>query len=286
MGFKARGGVHIPAPVVVENLRRVWPQPRGASIIAVNDVSCEVAEGTIFGLLGPNGAGKSTTLRMVATLTRPTAGTATVCGFDVLTSPIEVRQGLGYLSATSELPEKLSCREVVLTVARLHQLASPGAATDLAIERYGIGDYQDRMVDALSTGMRQRVRIACAAVHEPPVLILDEPTAGLDLVATERLLTAIASNRERGVSVIFNTPVLREASQICDRIAIIDEGVLRAVDTPAGLLALTATDSLERAFLSLVAESDAGRGGHAHCGRGCASRRRSGYGPARSTCTC
>jgi len=220
--------------------------------VAVADASFTVQAGEVLGLLGPNGAGKTTTLRMLATLTRPTAGTATVAGHDVSSEPARVRANIGYLSATSGLPPRLTCTEAVRTFAALQGVADPKAAAAQAIARYGISEFADRFVEGLSTGMRQRLRVACAAVHEPPVLILDEPTAGLDVVAADALLQDIARAREAGAAVVFSTHVLREAERLCDRIAVIEGGRIRAVGTLPALLAETGCGDLEAAFLALV----------------------------------
>jgi sodium transport system ATP-binding protein len=206
-------------------------------------------------LLGPNGAGKSTTMRMLATLTRPTSGTARLCGHDIVQAPAQVRASLGYLSASSGLPTRVSCREVLELFAGLHRIKDAQGAVDRAIDNFGIGEFVDRRIETLSTGMRQRVRIATAAIHDPPVLILDEPTAGLDLAAADRLLASILEARNRGASVIFSTHILREAVRICDRIGIIDDGRLRAEGTVGALVAQAETETFEEAFLALVSRN-------------------------------
>jgi sodium transport system ATP-binding protein len=238
--------------IEAQDLRCVWPASSGPPIVAVDDVSFSVEAGEVFGLLGSNGAGKSTTMRMLATLTRPTSGTARVAGHDIQASPQAVRASLGYLSASSGLPTRVTCREVLELFAGLHRVARRREAVDQAIADFGITEFADRRIEALSTGMRQRVRIAAAAVHRPPVLILDEPTAGLDLVAADRLLESILDARARGAAVIFSTHVLREAARICDRVGIIDSGTLRAVGTLPELAASTGTSSFEDAFLAVV----------------------------------
>ncbi len=238
--------------VEARGLRREWPQPGGPPIVAVAEASFAVHAGEVFGLLGPNGAGKTTTLRMLATLTRPTAGTAVVAGHDVQRDPRGARASLGYLSATSGLPPRLTCTEAVRTFAALHGLEDPKAAAEQAIDRYGIRDFAGRFVEGLSTGMRQRLRVACAAVHEPPVLILDEPTSGLDVVAADALLGDIDRARLAGAAVVFSTHVLREAERLCDRIAVIEAGRIRDVGSLAELCERTGQPDLEGAFLALV----------------------------------
>jgi sodium transport system ATP-binding protein len=238
--------------VVADHLSRQWPGSSGPPIVAAHDLSFSVEAGTVFGLLGSNGAGKSTTMRMLATLTQPSSGTATVCGHDVVRAPAAVRASLGYLSATSGLPARLSCREVLELFAALHRVADVRAAVEHALERFAITEFAGRRTEELSTGMRQRVRIACAAVHRPPVLILDEPTAGLDLVAADRLLDTILEARAQGTTVLFSTHILREVARVCDRVAIIDGGRLRAEGTVDDLLRTTGAASFDEAFLAVV----------------------------------
>ena len=235
----------------VDGLHKVFTTD-DEDLIASNDVHFQVEPGEIFGLLGPNGAGKSTVMRMIVGLISPTAGTARLLGHDIRTDPIRVRENLGYLSATSGLPERLSCTEVLRLFAELQQADRPRDAVARSIERFGITDFASRRVEQLSTGMRQRVRIACACVHEPKVLILDEPTAGLDLLAADKLLDNIMALREAGASILFSTHVLREAARICDRIAIIHEGRIRAQDRPDELMRQTETSTLDDAFLAVV----------------------------------
>jgi len=239
--------------IEAEHLTRVWPMPGGEPVRAVDDISFRVGPGMVFGLLGPNGAGKSTTMRMLATLTRPTSGTARVCGHDTVDAPARVRASLGYLSASSGLPTRVSCREVLELFAGLHRVGEPREAVERAIDHYGIRAFADRRIETLSTGMRQRVRIASAAIHEPPVLILDEPTAGLDLVAADRLLDSILDAKARGTAVVFSTHILREAVKICDHIAVIDGGTLKAEGSVEELRSLTGAQTFEDAFLTLVA---------------------------------
>lgn len=241
------------AAIVAEALSRTFPMPGGAPVTAVAELSFTVAPGEVFGLLGANGAGKTTAMRMLATLTRPSSGTARICGHDILRDPARVRACLGYLSASSGLPTRVTCREVLELFAGLQHLPRPAEAVERAIDRFGIRDFADRRIETLSTGMRQRVRIASAAVHDPPVLVVDEPTAGLDVVAADRLLDSLLEARGRGTAVVFSTHVLREAEKICDRIAILHEGRLRRTGTLAELQAQTGTNSLEGAFLRTVA---------------------------------
>lgn len=239
-------------PVIADTLHREFLQRNNEPLVAVRQASFRVHAGEVFGLLGPNGAGKSTTLRMISALLRPTSGTASICGFDVQEEPRKARSKLGYLSASSGLPGLLTCREVLRTFAVLHRCDDVSRATEEALVRFGIRRYADRFVQGLSTGMRQRLRIACAAVHRPPVLILDEPTLGLDVVAADSLLADIETLRDDGVAIIFSTHVLLEAQRVCDRIGVIYDGAILAVDSPSSLVELTGARDLREAFLTIL----------------------------------
>jgi ABC-type multidrug transport system ATPase subunit len=239
--------------VRIRGLRRTFPLPGGGTLAAVDGIDLDVAPGEILGLLGPNGAGKTTTLRVLATLTTPTEGTAEVGGHDVVRDPEGVRRALGYLSPDAGLPPRLTARESLRLFAALYDVRPAGPAIDRAVRHMGIGDFLDRRVDTLSTGMGQRLRIACATLHAPRVLVLDEPTLGLDAVATRDLLATIQAARDGGAAVVLSTHMVDDAARVCDRVAVIDRGRIRAVGTPAEVVAAAGTADLRDAFLALVA---------------------------------
>jgi sodium transport system ATP-binding protein len=241
--------------IEVSGLRREWPVAKGPPVVAVDEASFTVAPGEVLGLLGPNGAGKTTIMQVLATLTRPTRGTAAVAGHDVVTAAQEVRKNLGYLSTTSGLPSRVTVRECVALFAQLHGL--PARIEQETLVRYRLAEFADRYVEALSTGMRQRLRIACAAVHRPPVVILDEPTAGLDLMSTDELLGEVLALRGEGAAVLYSTHLMDEAERICDRVAILHEGRLRAIGTIPELQASTGASSLAEVFRATVRASEA-----------------------------
>lgn len=242
------------AIIIADQLRRVWPIANKQEVVAVASLSFTVEAGEVYGLLGPNGAGKTTTIRMLATLTHPTSGTALLCGHDIVKSPGKVRQSIGYVSVSSGLPTLLTVQETVETFAALHGCARPEAPR-LALERFGLSKFTDRTVDALSTGLRQRLRLACATVHQPPIWILDEPTSGLDVMAADELLSAVKSARQEGTAVLFSTHDMGIAEDICDRIAIMHGGKIHAVDTADGLRTRTQSNDLRKAFVRLVQEA-------------------------------
>ncbi|MCB9553629.1 MAG: ATP-binding cassette domain-containing protein [bacterium] len=236
--------------IEVRHLVKSFHRPE--RVVAVDDVGFSCAPGEIVGLLGPNGAGKTTTLRILATLLVPDAGTATVAGHDVVRAPDAVRRSIGYLSASTGLYPRLTARETLVYFAELHEVDAPAKRADALIERFEIGAFAHVRCDRLSTGMKQKVSIARAIVHDPPVLIFDEPTLGLDVLVAQTLLAFIEERRAAGRTVLFSTHVMREAERLCDRIAIIHQGRILAEDTLAGLQAKTGEAELEQVFVRLV----------------------------------
>jgi len=243
-----------PAPAVaVDSLSKSF----GATT-AVAELSFAIAPGEINGLLGPNGAGKTTTLRILAGILQPTRGRVEVVGLDVAREPLAVRQRLGFLTNTTGLYPRLSGRELLKYFARLHGMDRNAATTRIttlagALE---LGSFFDRRCEALSTGERQRLSIARAVLHDPAVLVLDEPTAGLDVLASRFLRDFVRAERDRGKAVVFSTHYLAEAELLCDRIGLLHRGRLLAEGTPAALRAAAGdAPSLEEAFLRLVGAS-------------------------------
>jgi ABC-2 type transport system ATP-binding protein len=218
--------------IAIEGLTRRYP----GGVLALDALDLEVPAGSVFGLLGPNGAGKTTTLRLLAGLTRATAGRASVAGIDVATAPLAVRRRLGYLEQDPRAYGWMTGREQVAFVARLHGLRGTDlhAAVDAALARVDLGAAADRRAGTYSGGMRQRLGIAGALVHRPPVVILDEPASALDPEGRRDVLDLIASLRGE-TTVLFSTHVLADVERICDRIGILDHGRLVV---EAGLAAL------------------------------------------------
>ncbi|HVT07094.1 MAG TPA: ATP-binding cassette domain-containing protein [Polyangia bacterium] len=242
------------ARVVVEGLVKRFD--RAGTKAAVDGLSFAVAPGEIYGLLGPNGAGKTTTLRVLAGLLAPTAGRAVVAGLDVSVDPLAVRRQLGFLTNTTGLYARLTGRELLDYFGRLHGMPDETARARIAAltEVLKLAPFIQRRCEALSTGERQRLSIARAMLHDPAVLIFDEPTAGLDVLASRFLRAFVAAERDRGKAVIFSTHYLAEAELLCDRIGLLHEGRLLAEGTPAALRAAAGeAPSLEEAFLRLVA---------------------------------
>ncbi|MFG1949108.1 ATP-binding cassette domain-containing protein [Nonomuraea sp. NPDC048826] len=205
------------------------------TVEAVRGVGLEVKEGEIFGVLGPNGAGKTTTIRMLATLIRPDAGTAVIAGHDLLKEPAAIRRALGYVSQAGGVEEQNSPRAQVTFAAKLYGVADAAAAADRVLKRFDLADIADRPGRTLSGGQKRRVAIALGLVHTPPLLFLDEPTTGLDPQNRANLWDRIRELSEQGTSVLLSTHYLEEADALCDRLAIVDHGVVVAEGTPAEL---------------------------------------------------
>ena len=224
------------------------------SRVAVRDLTLRVEPGEIYVLLGANGAGKTTALRCLAALLTPTRGTAVVAGHDVRTEPQLARAKLGFLSASMGLYERLSAREMLEYFAGLQGL-SPGQTkerVDELIEVFDIAEFQNRYCGRLSTGQRQRVSIARAVIHDPPAIVMDEPTFGLDVLSGRTIYGFMHNARMRGCAVLFSTHQLDEVELLADRVGVLYDGRLLVEGTVEDLLEQTGQRSLARAFLKLV----------------------------------
>src|SRR4051795_804750 len=202
--------------IQVNHLYKSFHDLRRGEVHAVEDVSFEAKPGEVFGLLGPNGAGKTTTLRILCTVLKPTGGSATVAGFDVVRDAGAVRHHIGFLSANTGVYERMTAREMVAYYGRLHGLHGDRLQKriDELFDRLAMNDFRDVMGGKLSTGMKQKVSIARALVHDPPVLIFDEPTAGLDVLVERAVLRQIAALRDAGKCVLFSTHIMREVEKL------------------------------------------------------------------------
>ncbi len=214
----------------VRNLQKHYADLRRGHFVALGGISFDALPGQIYGLLGPNGAGKTTTLRILSTLLRPTAGSATVNGYDVLTQPSQVRQQIGYMSANTAVYDRMTAWEMVEHFGKLYGIPREELTRRMEelFERLNMNEIRDLTGAKMSTGMKQKVSIARALVHDPPVLIFDEATAGLDVLVARALLDTVAELRDNGKCIIFSTHIMREAEKLCDRVAIVHRGQLLA----------------------------------------------------------
>jgi sodium transport system ATP-binding protein len=237
--------------IKTEGLTKIFYDESRGEVLAVDHVDLTCSSGEIFGLLGANGAGKTTTLRMLATVLQPTSGSAWVKGHEVRAAPEQVRESLGFYSASTALYPKITARETLRFFATVNKypadLVEP--RVEHLIERFGLADYADSRVEKLSSGMKQKVSIARTVAHDPDVLIFDEPTVALDVLNALELRKIIAQLRDDGKAIIFSTHVMSEAEQLCDRIGIIHEGKILATDTLDGLRAATGHHYLEEIFV-------------------------------------
>jgi sodium transport system ATP-binding protein len=246
--------------VLVENLVKVFLTPSGDDKRAVDGLSFRVGEGEIYGLLGPNGAGKTTTLRILSGLMQPTSGRAVLAGYDVLEDPEQVQRHLGFLTANTGLYQRLNARELLQYFSELHGIdrTTTAARIQQLIDWLGIGPFADLRCGTLSTGQRQRVNIARALIADPPILIMDEPTLGLDVLSNRVILDFIRREREGGKTVILSTHYLDEAEGMCDRIGLLHNGKLVAEGDLESLRSLTGEERLSSIFLKLVQVDETG----------------------------
>jgi sodium transport system ATP-binding protein len=240
--------------IQVENLQKSFRDLRRGLVHAVDGVSFEARPGEIFGLLGPNGAGKTTTMRILCTVLRPTGGVARVAGYDVLTQASQVRQHIGFMSANTAIYDRMSAWEMVSYFGRLYGMSEEHLRERLetVFATLQMNDFRDMLGAKMSTGMRQKVSIARAIVHDPPVLIFDEPTAGLDVLVGRAVLKSIEALRQLGKCILFSTHIMREVERLCDRVAIISKGRVQACGTLAELRRLHGQEDVEELFFSLV----------------------------------
>ncbi len=220
--------------IVVDNLTRQF----GRDIVAIDGISFSVGRGEIFGLLGPNGAGKTTTVRILSTLLKPTCGTCSVCGLDIVKDAASIRRRIGYVSQHATVDTTLTGLENLLMQARFFHIQRREATERCArlLELAGLSQWADRKVSVYSGGMRRRLDVAAGFVNNPDVLFLDEPTLGLDTQARADIWEYIGQLRDSfGTTVLLTTHYMQEADALCDRIALLDKGIIKALDSPSAL---------------------------------------------------
>lgn len=238
----------------VDNLSKIFTDPKRGKRAAVDRVSFEVRAGEVFGLLGPNGAGKTTTLRMLATLLKPSSGTATMNGVDIVREPAKVRAQIGFLSGDMGLYPRLTPRETLEFFGKLNEMEPAHCASRIRelLTLFGMNDFADVRGDKLSTGMKQKTAIARTMLHDPPILILDEPTSGLDVPTARAIETTIIDAKKAGKCVLYSTHVMEEAEYLCGRIGVINDGKLKMTGTMDELRAATGKQRLREIFLDLL----------------------------------
>ena len=242
----------------VHELSKSYSDLQQGQFVALDRVSFDVYERQIFGMLGPNGAGKTTALRILSTVLTPTDGVATVNGFDVETQPAEVRRQIGFVSSNTSVYDRMTAWEMVQYFGRLFGLGEEllrGRMEDI-FTRLHMNDFRNVLGAKMSTGMKQKVSIARALVHDPPVLVFDEATNGLDVLVARALLRTVAELRDQGKCIVFSTHIMREVELLCDRIAILHKGRFLAEGTLEDLREQHGQEDFEELFFDLITQHD------------------------------
>ncbi|MEZ6068504.1 MAG: ATP-binding cassette domain-containing protein [Planctomycetaceae bacterium] len=245
--------------IEVQNLSKRFSDMRRGYVTALAGVTFHVNPGEIFGLLGPNGAGKTTCLRMLSTVLRPTGGRALVAGHDVARHPGRVRASIGFMSNNTGIYDRMTAWELVEYYGRLYGIEEEALQTRLneVFETLQMNDFRDVLGSKMSTGMKQKVSIARTIVHNPPVLIFDEPTTGLDVLVARAVVKTIESLKGQGKCIIFSTHIMREVEKLCDRIAIIHRGEILAQGTIPELEERYGQPDMEELFFELIQRKEA-----------------------------
>ncbi len=230
------------------------PREEGHWFNAVQDVSFSCDSGQVLGLLGPNGAGKTTSLRMLSTALQPTEGNIVINGDDVVAEPLAMRKRIGFLSGTTSLYHRLTVRENVEYFGRLHGMSESDLKSEVekVFDLLDIHSFADKKADSLSTGMKQRANIARTVIHKPEVIVLDEPTTGLDVISAKTILDFIESYKGTNVPVVFSTHHLHEVEKLCDRVVLINEGTTKFNGTLDEFKGKADSHNLYDVFVSLV----------------------------------
>lgn len=240
--------------IQVQEISKTFTDSKRGTRTAVDRVSFEVRAGEVFGLLGPNGAGKTTTLRLIATLLKTSGGTAIVNGFDVNRQPEKVREQIGFLSGDMGLYGRLTPREILEFFGKLNGMDANARAKRMneLFSLFEMQSFADVRTDKLSTGMKQKTAIARTMLHNPPVLILDEPSSGLDVPTARTIEKVIMDTKHAGKCIVYSTHVMEEAEYLCDRIGVISDGHMKMIGTMEELRVATGKQRLREIFLDLL----------------------------------
>ena len=248
--------------IQVRKLTKEYVDLAHGPFVALAGISFDAQPGEIFGLLGPNGAGKTTALRILSTVLRPTSGSAHVNGYDVLTQPSLVRRQIGFVSNNTAVYDRMTAWEMVEYFGRLNGIERGDLKDrmDQLFDRLQMNNIRDTLGSKMSTGMKQKVSIARALVHDPPVLVFDEATSGLDVLVARALLNTVSDLRDQGKCIIFSTHIMREAERLCDHVAIMHRGHVLSEGTVDELLKRHQEEELEELFFRLITEHDQAAG--------------------------
>jgi sodium transport system ATP-binding protein len=244
--------------IQVAGLTKIFNDKKRGKIVAVNNLKFNCREGQIFGLLGPNGAGKTTTLRILATMMLPTKGEVIINGSDVVKEANKVRRQIGFLSSETGLYDRFTPRETIKFFGRINGMEDKIIEKKMAeiFHNLDMEDFQEVRVHKLSTGMKQKLSIARCIIHDPPILILDEPTLGLDIITARTVTGYVKRFKEQGKCIIYSTHLMREAERLCDVIAIIHQGNLITQGTLEELKKNSSSEDLEEIFFELITQGE------------------------------
>jgi len=245
--------------IKVNGLTKIFYDNKRGKVAAINNLNFHCQKGKIFGLLGPNGAGKTTTLRILATMMQPTCGTAEVNGIDVVNNPDEARKQIGFLSGETGLYDRFTPRETLKFFGKINGMENKIIDKKMSeiFQVLDMENFKDVRVGKLSTGMKQKLSIGRCILHDPTVLILDEPTVGLDIITARTVTEYVKKCKEQGKCVIYSTHIMSEAEKLCDDIGIIHRGKLLAIGTIKELQKHSSLKDLEEIFFDLIERSGA-----------------------------
>ena len=242
--------------IQVRELTKTYSDLRNGQFVALSGVNFDANPGEIYGLLGPNGAGKTTLLRIMSTVLKPSGGSVSIGGYDVVKHPSPVRRSIGFVSNNTAVYDRMTAYEMVSYFGKLHGIESEALEERIEgiFSRMKMNDIREVLGAKMSTGVKQKVSIARALVHDPPVLIFDEATVGLDVLVGRALLDIVADLRDQGKCIIFSTHIMREVERLCDRVAIIYRGHVLAEGTQEELREKYGENDLEELFFQLISQ--------------------------------
>jgi len=240
--------------IVTTNLTKIFRDKKRGEVRAVDQVNIECKPGQVFGLLGLNGAGKTTLMRLLSTTLKPSSGTARVAGYDVIQEPEKVKEKIGFLSSDTGLYNRLTAEETVTYFGRLNNIEEKKlkGRVDEIFRAFDMNEFRESKIDKLSTGMKQKVSIARTFINNPEVLILDEPTLGLDVVTSRSIIEFIKESKKLNKCILFSTHVMWEAEKLCDDIAVIHKGKILEVGSLSQLQAKTGLKELDDIFVKII----------------------------------
>ena len=242
----------------VRELTKSYADLRRGRVVALAGISFDAQPGQIYGLLGPNGAGKTTALRILSTVLQPSGGSASVNGYDVLTQPSFVRHQIGFVSSNTAMYDRMTAWEMVEYFGRLYGIDRDVLKDrmEAIFTRLQMNEIRDVLGGKMSTGMKQKVSIARAIVHDPPTLIFDEATVGLDVLVARALLNTVSELRDQGKCIVFSTHIMREVERLCDRVAIMHRGYILSEGTLEELRDRHEQEDFEQLFFDLITAHD------------------------------